>query len=161
MTMTDPERAHRTLSGALRAMAAEDAGLGASPAVEATLREAVRAMNHTERGRVSPLFLAAAAALTVIVLGSWRLVAVHTPVVPDAATLEVTTEFLPLAYAHLPVTNVNVIRVEVSRAALLAFGLAAADIPTIDDRALDADVLVGDDGLARAVRFVHYVKGGE
>jgi hypothetical protein len=160
MTMTDSEHSPRTLSGALRAVAEEDSGLGASPAVEVALREAVRAMGHTERGRVSPMFLAAAAALSVIVVGSWRLVAVHAP---DRvlATREIATAFFPLTYGDLPVMHGHIVRLDVPRSALRAFGLGSIDVPAADTETVEADVLVGPDGLARAVRFVHYVKSEE
>ena len=161
--MTDPERSPRTLSGALRAVAEADSGLGASPAVETALREAVRAMGHTERGRVSPMFLATAAALTLMVVGSWRLVAVHAPALAGgpSATREVATAFFPLTYGDLPVTHGHIVRLDVPRSALIAFGLGSIDAPAAESETVEADVLVGPDGLARAVRFVHYVKNGE
>ena len=163
MTMTDPEHSPRTLSRALRAVAEADSGLGASPAVEAALRDAVRAMGHTERGRVSPMFLAAAAALTVIVVGSWRLVAVHAPAPAGgaSATREIATAFFPLTYGGLPVTHGHIVRLDVPRSALMAFGLGSIDVPATDSETVEADVLVGPDGLARAVRFVNYVKSEE
>ena len=73
----------------------------------------------------------------------------------DGATeAEVTTDFFPLSDASaLPaLEGGHVVRVELPRAALLSFGL-----PVNAEQAtgrVKADVLIGHDGLARAVRFV-------
>src|SRR5262245_26603745 len=72
---------------------------------------------------------------------------------------EYTTDFFPLSYSddRKPmesdeVIRVQVIRVQMPRPALIAFGLPVnierADVP------VKADLLVGEDGLARAIRFV-------
>ena len=72
---------------------------------------------------------------------------------------EYTTDFFPLGYSddQKPVESgevirVQVIRVQMPRPALIAFGLPVnverADVP------VKADLLVGEDGLARAIRFV-------
>src|SRR5262249_31160247 len=72
---------------------------------------------------------------------------------------EYTTDFFPLSYGddQKPadsdaVIRLQVIRVEMPRPALIAFGLPVnverADVP------VKADLLVGEDGLARAIRFV-------
>lgn len=62
--------------------------------------------------------------------------------------------FIPLPNAQRiePSESVNVVRVEVPRSAMLAVGL-----PVSADRVselVEADVMLGSDGLARAVRFV-------
>ena len=67
---------------------------------------------------------------------------------------EIATSFyeLPEAEGLPPAEDTSVIRVEVPRATLLLVGL-----PVSQDRAVEritADLLVGQDGLARAVRFV-------
>jgi hypothetical protein len=67
---------------------------------------------------------------------------------------EYATDFLPLAYDddQNPMERGQVIRVHVPRSALIAFGLPVnierADTP------VKADLLVGEDGMARAIRFV-------
>jgi|SRR5262245_48595877 len=72
---------------------------------------------------------------------------------------EYTTEFFPISYSDgqestesEEVIRVKVIRVQMPRPALIAFGLPVnierADVP------VKADLLVGEDGLARAIRFV-------
>lgn len=67
---------------------------------------------------------------------------------------EVVTEFMPLGNADYSasVDAGQVVRVELPRSALASIGL-----PVSADRAserIKADVLVGEDGLARAIRFV-------
>jgi hypothetical protein len=67
---------------------------------------------------------------------------------------EIATDFIPLAQAahFAPAEGGHVVRVEMPRSALVSFGL-----PVNFERAggrVKADVLVGDDGIARAIRFV-------
>jgi len=65
---------------------------------------------------------------------------------------EVATEFIPLSYDPAPAGATSVVRVELPREALAAFGL-----PVNEDRTEDlvqADLLLDEDGLTRAVRFV-------
>ncbi len=67
---------------------------------------------------------------------------------------EIMTEFMPVAYGDNlnEIENGRIVRVEVPRSALAQFGL-----PVNMDRAnerVKADVLIGDDGMARAIRFV-------
>jgi hypothetical protein len=70
-------------------------------------------------------------------------------------TVEVATDFFPIGYNSTPNLQEGgqLVRVELSRAAVARFGL-----PVNMDRAgerVKADVLVGADGLAQAIRFVH------
>ena len=67
---------------------------------------------------------------------------------------EVATDFLPLTFVDdsRAQESGHVVRVKVPRSALIAFG-----VPMNMERAgelITADVVVGDDGLARAIRFV-------
>lgn len=67
---------------------------------------------------------------------------------------EVATDFLPLTFVDdsRAQESGHVVRVKVLRSALIAFG-----VPMNMERAgelITADVVVGDDGLARAIRFV-------
>lgn len=67
---------------------------------------------------------------------------------------EYVTDFFPLAYGgyQRPMQSGEVIRVQMPRSALIAFGLPVnierADVP------VEADLLIGEDGLTRAIRFV-------
>jgi hypothetical protein len=66
---------------------------------------------------------------------------------------EVTTEFLPLTYGGLSqVDDGQIVRIEVPRSALQSFGLPV-NIERAGER-VKADVLLGHDGVARAIRFV-------
>jgi len=86
------------------------------------------------------------------------------PIIRDSVTSyardnEYTTDFFPLSYSGDQesveiddVIRVQVVRVQMPRPALIAFGLPVnierADVP------VNVDLLVGEDGLARAIRFV-------
>ena len=158
--MNESRDIDRTLTAALRAVAADDEGLGASPEVEARLLEKVRSIARARRRRANILALAAAAALFIgIAVPGWY--AARPASVPDpapagttgVATQEVTTAFFPLAYSNVPAPDAHLIRLQVPRSALVSFGVTAFDSPG-DSSTVLADVIVGDDGLARAVRFV-------
>jgi hypothetical protein len=67
---------------------------------------------------------------------------------------ELTTEYVPLTYAAYAdeTDSGHVVRVQVPRTALLALGVPiGAEAST---ELVKADVIVGDDGLARAIRLV-------
>lgn len=67
---------------------------------------------------------------------------------------ESSTDFLSLSYGgdQRPMESGKVIRVQIPHSALIAFGLPVniewADVP------VKADLLIGEDGMARAIRFV-------
>jgi len=67
---------------------------------------------------------------------------------------EIATEFFPInGVADLSdVESTQVLRVELPRSALLSFGLPIN--PNREDERVKADVVVGTDGFARAIRFV-------
>jgi hypothetical protein len=165
MTMPKPEGLRDPLASALDALADADASLGASANVERQLLEEVRSIARVRRRRRRMLVaisgLAAAVCVTVAAT-FWRTDSAA-PVSPPAMTTvregpsdaEAATAFLPLLYGSVPVTNGQVIRMEVPRRALASFGLASIDaVEGGTSTTVLADVLVGDDGLARAVRFV-------
>lgn len=70
------------------------------------------------------------------------------------AASEIATDFMPVSYGDNlnEIDNGRIVRIEMPRSALAQFGL-----PVNMDRAnerIKADVLIGDDGMARAIRFV-------
>lgn len=72
----------------------------------------------------------------------------------DYIELEIATDFLPVNYGG-PMNlqdGGQIVRVELPRAALLNFGLPVNMARA--DESVKADVVVGADGLARAIRFV-------
>ena len=62
------------------------------------------------------------------------------------------TDFIPVVYDPTPIERGHLVRVRLPRSAIAAFGLPVNEQHA--DEPIKADVLVGDDGLARAVRFV-------
>ena len=75
-------------------------------------------------------------------------------VAANADTKEVATDFVPLDYGNTSdlQDGGHLVRVELPRSALARFGLPM-NMNRADER-VKADVLVGADGLARAIRFV-------
>jgi hypothetical protein len=143
----------QSLSAALRAVREDERDWGASPAIEARLRLAVQVIG-AERRRARRTFLAAAAMLAIAVAAPlWRLAQAPSAQRVSDERQEITTAFFPLVDGSTPDSQGQIVRLEVPRTALTRFGLDSgmgdADKPTVL-----ADVLVGDDGLARAVRFV-------
>jgi hypothetical protein len=159
--MDHAAKTDRALTAALRAVAEDEAGRTASPAVEARLLAEVRSIGATRRRRALVLLAAAAALLIAAVVPVSRIARRQPASVPatatpqNAAVTEVTTAFLPLAYSTAPITDGQLVRLEVPRAALASFGLGAVESSDFSSsETVLADVLVGEDGLARAVRFV-------
>lgn len=74
--------------------------------------------------------------------------------VNDESASEIATAFIPLAERRglAPADSLQLVRVELPRAALVSFGLPM-NVERADQR-IKADVLVGNDGVARAIRFV-------
>jgi hypothetical protein len=85
----------------------------------------------------------------IIAVGNHR----HTK--DNVNTQEVTTNFIPLTYVAeaTAMESGQVVRVMVSRSSLIAMGLPMN--VEHHDEMVKADVVVGDDGLARAIRFVY------
>jgi hypothetical protein len=159
------------VTDALRAVAGEDASLGASSVVEARLLGEVRSIARARRRRVAIVTLAAAAVLAIAVAVPWKRRADNASAGQQTATTaprretatevatEVATAFFPLTYSSLPISNAQLVRVQVPRSALASFGLAPIDVPGsaaggTASATVAADVLVGEDGVARAIRFV-------
>ncbi len=72
----------------------------------------------------------------------------------DAKNSEYTTDFFMLRFGddHLPMESGEVIRVQMPRSAFITLGLPV-NIERADEL-VKADLLIGEDGLARAIRFV-------
>jgi hypothetical protein len=158
--MQEADDRDTALSAALRGVAEEDARAGASTAVEMRLREAVRGIRRARRCRAYASALAVAAALMLAVaVAMWRAARPAPPPAQDAhredVRREVATAFFPLPYSGVPFTDGRLVRLEVPGTALVSFGLASPEVADeFTSRRVLADVLVGEDGLARAVRFV-------
>lgn len=153
----DPERA---LAEWLRQVADADAMGGASPGVRERLLDEVRARRRSRRVAAVKMYALAAGLVIATALPLWQLTSRPTrEPSPQAVTLpageaEVATAFYPLAYGAVPVTQGNIVRVAVSPAGVAALGVEPIDLNASPRDVLLADVVVGEDGLARAVRFV-------
>jgi hypothetical protein len=166
---------------ALRALAESDREKEAPPELEARLRQAFRQRRISFRQRrifrtAAAWALAAAAAVAIVLMWPTHPEPVHQaeivrPVAPVQQILPVTsepvrkpahvrraphreivTEFFPLMDIAPPFERGELVRVNLPASAMRTLGL-----PVREDRLTDrveADVLVSEEGLARAIRFV-------
>jgi hypothetical protein len=170
------QRQH-TLEAGMRRLSAELGCVEAPARVEASLVAAFRAQKFRQhvlppRTVWMPLFAGIAAAL--LVAAGLFLVRDRPPQRPrhnapglvELAALTMPADvaadddspdsdgFIPLPNAEriAPDENVNVVRVEVPRSAMLAVGLTVS--PDQASELVEAEIKMGSNGLARAVRFV-------
>ncbi len=147
------------LRAALRALAVDEESTGASALVHTRLLEEVRRLRLARRRAF--LKLSALAAALVLVTGTsiWRLATEPSssaqPDVAPPAGRESATAFFPLFYSTVPISAGRLVRLEVPREAAASFGIEIPEPTGASASSLVlADVLVGEDGVARAVRFV-------
>lgn len=167
------------VAAGLRAAAAEWRATEAPARVERNLVAAFRNQQTAERrpphrAMWLPVLTWAAAAAVLVVL-AFLTIQGNKPVAPRrpsvrAVELAAATpaaidwvsdddsnsgEFIPLPNAEQVGENddVNVVRMEVPRSAMLAVGLPVGS--GRESELVEADVMLGSDGLARAVRFVN------
>jgi hypothetical protein len=147
------EKDERRLDDAMRRLAAELAETEAPARIEDAVLAEFDRVRRRARGRVWMAGVGVAAAAAVAVF-----VAENRPVQNLAATAAVEAEaeqpFTPIPYVlpPAPYERVEVVRMRVPIAALIAAGLP---MRTADPGAqVEADVLVGQDGRPRAVRLV-------
>ena len=69
----------------------------------------------------------------------------------DPAEAVIKTEFIALSYARDPESG-QIVRVKVPRSMMVTVGLVASVEKPMS--LVDAEVLIGDDGLTRAIRFI-------
>jgi hypothetical protein len=150
------------LSDALRALARDAAAEGAPDALRGRVLEAFAAAHHpATKPRSYPFaWLAAAAALVLVTAaGIWasleyqraRAVAAANTEAQPARTLEGFVA-LPVAVGLPRLESGYIVRVELPVAALPALGVDV--LPASTRNAVQADVLVGQDGQPRAIRLV-------
>ena len=149
------------LTAGLRAVAEDDERFGSSSAVGLRLLAEVQAIAEAKRRRTLVFALSAAAAVLIAILvPAWRLwqSAADQPQQADAPviTRELVTEFFPLGYSNVPARGGYVVRMQVPRSALASFGITPIGSDVSPSGVL-AGVVIGDDGLARAVRFVRVI----
>jgi hypothetical protein len=170
------------LKRGLRAVAGQLSRVEAPARVEANLRAAFRAHSGTEPGSSRstrarahwiPVLTWATAAAALLAVALFLVRGRQPEIVPPAShgvqlamagmPADIETEggsqagesgFIPLPNAAQigPNEEVNLVRVEVPRSAMIALGY---DIkPEEASQSVQADVMLGNDGLARAVRFL-------
>jgi len=164
------------LRSGLRTLAAEAQNASAPARVERRLVAAFRgqmALSAPRRSGWIPV-LAWATALAATVLAGFVLLQAHQPQrtrhisrntvelasADPAGTVESVTlgdgyeDFIPLPDAEgiAPNEQVNVVRLEVPRSAMIPLGYAVSEENASET--VEADVVLGSDGLARAVRFL-------
>jgi hypothetical protein len=163
---------HRELEAGFRAVAASFRRIEAPPRVEARLRSAFRQQAGSENRATSrrwiPAFTWAAAFATMLALAAFLVRGrqpepvrpavqrtVELAMVQPQADLADYSDFIPLPNSSgvaADEDDVNLVRVEVPRSAMMALGLEVNA-----DRAeelVEADVMLGSNGIARAVRFL-------
>jgi len=157
------------LRRALRRLKEEDEAMSTSPDVEPRLLQEVRGLRGQQR-RWRPQVmagLAAAIVLAAVSLTWWnQFKQVSGPQGPSqrvntVVAREMVTEFFPLFYGSVPAIQGHLVRMELPRASLARFGLMSADAIERTSGTVLADVFVGEDGLARAVRFVRKLSQGQ
>jgi hypothetical protein len=160
---------HRELAAGFRAVAAGFRRVEAPPRVEARLRSAFRRQTGSENRAPSrrwiPMVTWAAAFAAMFALAAFlvrpRQPEVARPAVQRTVELAMlqpqadSDGFIPLPNAAgvaADEDDVNLVRVEVPRSAMIALGLdVSADGA---EELVEADVMLGSDGMARAVRFL-------
>lgn len=141
----------------LKQLRARDALAQASPAVEAALQREFRV--YQRRRHLTSLAAWAAVAATIVLAIALSVhapqpLASDGPSVAEARGPELATEFIPLQPLPAdPDEFTQVIRVRLPRGELRRFGLAPLSQPL--EGTIQADVVLGRDGTAQAVRFVH------
>lgn len=151
----------RALSASLLALAGRTAQEEAPPRVESALRALFREAHSrkTRSWRVMTAWTAVAAAAslfaTTAILRTGRPVSPPRPrlAVGAEATAGTSRAFVPLQFAE-PLTGpgeaTRIVRVELPSSTLVALGFRAAP----DRGSVRADLVLADDGVARAIRFV-------
>lgn len=94
-----------------------------------------------------------AAILVIVMLGGWMWYRTHHFETPKTtASRHDEGEFIPLQYAENPSNSFQVVRVQLGASDLQQLGFPAA--PEWENRSVKADIVVGEDGLPHAIRFV-------
>jgi len=123
----------------------------AGPATEQRVVAAFRA-----RRKRSPRAWIYAALVASLVLASAWFLSRHPlpPTLTPASNYPAAADFMPLPYAQsdVPLEQAVIVRVKLQPSEWVALGVPAA--PSKTGTAISADLLIGQDGIARAVRLV-------
>jgi hypothetical protein len=138
------------LTGLLREAAAEPDRENIE--VPANLLAAFRTKQVHENSRTVSWIRAAI--FVIVMLGGWMWYRAHHFEAPKAtsASHQEDGEFIPLQYAENPSNSFQVVRVELGSSDLQQLGFPG--VPEWENRPIKADIVVGEDGLPHAIRFV-------
>jgi len=170
----------------LRTLAEADASAEAPPEIEVRLRKEFRSRRQRRRWRQAAVWAASAAAAIILVLIPSRKSTVapinavevnahvttrqnnpaplagQTTTMPSPGRIavrprqqmEIATEFFPLMVPGPPFERGHLLRVELPASAMQMVGLPVHEEHLAD--LVQADVLLGEEGLPRAIRFVKF-----
>ena len=154
----------RTLTAGLRAVAHSLEGARPSSGLEGQLRQAFATLHPAAQSVERRAFgwrtwMSAAAAVVLVVAGlalAWQQMHKGPPIAEPAADAAAVSEFVPWpGAASLPAfESGQLVRTELPASVLPVLGLVPAG--TVTDGRVLADVLIGQDGLARAVRLAKF-----
>ena len=143
-------RQERELTAALAGLRAQNREASASLATKTAVLQAFASKPSAGRPAWQPL-LALAAALTMAIAGGWYFIRPQ-PAVRQASR-PVYTDFFPLSTVALDRHEpAQLVRIRLPRREMRKFGLPVSE--EFERTSIQADVLIGQDGIARAVRFV-------
>jgi len=137
----------------LQGLAKADVRAEAPAEIEARLRKAFCARRNKRVWRKAMFWTASAAAILLLIAFVNRKPEV--PVV-RAQPSEVVTDFFPLMDPAPPFQRGRILRVELPASAMQMVGLPVHEQHLNDP--VQADVLIGEEGLPRAIRFVKFEK---
>jgi hypothetical protein len=159
----DPMAPSDPVAAALRRLAAEDKAQSTSAAVRSRLLAEVRRMRLARRRSRATIAVIAAGLSVATALPIWQLARLERispssdghALSASSAEGELVTAFFPLQYSSIPMSAGRLVRLAVPREAMASFGIEEVETaPGQLSSLVLAEVMVGDDGLARAVRFV-------
>lgn len=150
------ESNHEALMQALGALRESIQGPEAALRVEDALLRAYR-QRYAAKRRSWPwrAWRVAAVAAAVLIALLTLIPRPEQPVEPmPVSAREFSTEYMPMSFSEplMPEEFVHVVRISVPRSELVRFGLPAE--PGAGGARVTADVVLGEDGVARAIRFV-------
>jgi hypothetical protein len=141
------------IAEALAGLAESIGNASPSPELERTLVRAYRERRRRRARRTWWRFLGAAAAAAALAVTA--MVSRPDPEPPAARLMEeVATDYMPVGFARPLRADeyVQVVRISLPRNEMARFGLPVS--PAAGAEPVEADVILGEDGVARAIRFV-------
>jgi hypothetical protein len=130
------------------------------PNVPSVLITAFRKNQTSMKQNRRVLVFMRAAILVLAFVGGWiwyNSIDRQTPAVSlDQQDVQYDDEFIPLQYGNSPVNSMQVVRVKLGASDLQELGFPR--VPEWEDRPIEADIVVAEDGLPEAIRFVNFVQ---